>query len=614
MKGSRVSGLWFRILFAALCFFLVSQFSSQQALAAGVVMKDLQLSSKAVKVGDYVDISLDLGFEPAAVASSVYLTLRAVDDGNTYSRAARLEYDEAAKKYVTKFKIEDYHAKGNWKVSEISVFLNGRDYFFKNAELFPGAPEATDLSAGNFYVDPSGYQPQLGAVSIDKNQGSLGDTIKISAAGLNNLGNYDSTRIEAVYRTPSDKLRSFFFSDSFNPQISTISIDQSFETGTWKLDHFVVTDRYNYNYRYVYNSVFYSGENTRDFSNIDFTVGKASGWVEVNGKRYFIDESGNPKVGWFDYDHHRYYFDENGVMVTGWIYVDDKEYYLNKDGKMVAGWNYIEDGMYYFLTTGELVYDWQLIDNKWYFFDEYGTMVTGFAMIGSEFYYFNSDGVMQTGWQQIEGDWYYFNNEGELVTGWVSWNKKWYYLDEQEGYMVTGAHFVGGKLYIFDSNGAMAAGGWKNISGKWYYLNTSGAAAVDWKQVNGKWYYFDPNNGVMATGWKNLYVNQALYSAPSSIKEWYYFGTSGAMTTGWLYQGGKWYYLNKWGGMATGMQIISGTKYYFKTNGAMAANEWVNLGPNNKYWYYYLSSGKQAVGWHTINGKRYYFDKNGVLQ
>ncbi|QCJ44532.1 hypothetical protein FAY30_22910 [Bacillus sp. S3] len=614
VERSRVSGWLFRSLFVALFVLLGSYVASNHALAAGVVVKDLQVYPKEVKVGDSINISLDVGIEPEEVASTVSLTIRADDYGQTYQRAAYLKYDEATKKYVTSLKVEDYHAKGNWKVSEITVHLNGSNYSFKNAELFPGDAAAIDLGAGNFYVDPAGYQPQLGSVSIDKNQVSFGTTLNILATGLNHLGTYDSTKIEAVYRTPQNELRTFRLSDSSNPQVASIMIDHSFATGTWKLDHILVTDRYNANYQFFYNSFYYKEGNTKDFSNLDFTVKAAAGWVVINGERYYYNEAGKPVTGWFTINQKRYYFDESGVMETGWILVDDNEYYLNENGEMVVGWKFIEDGWYYFLPNGVLVYDWQYINHKWYFFDEYGTMVTGFAMINEDVYYFNHDGAMQSGWQLIEGDWYYFKSGGQLVTGWVYWNKNWYYLDNEEGYMVTGSHYIGGQLYIFDKNGVMASDGWKYISGKWYFLHSSGAAAIDWKQVGGKWYYFDRNTGVMATGWKYLSINQTLYLAPPSAKSWYYFNGSGAMTTGWVYLSGKWYFLNHWGGMATGIQFIGGTKYYFKPSGEMAAKEWINLGPNNKYWYYYLASGKQAVGWHVINGKRYYFDKNGVMQ
>ena len=55
----------------------------------------------------------------------------------------------------------------------------------------------------------------------------------------------------------------------------------------------------------------------------------------------------------------------------------------------------------------------------------------------------------------------------------------------------------------------------------------------------------------------------------NNVKNWYYFGADGYMTTGWYQDGGKWYYLHPQadgtrGRMYTGWNQIGNNWYYFR--------------------------------------------------
>ena len=55
----------------------------------------------------------------------------------------------------------------------------------------------------------------------------------------------------------------------------------------------------------------------------------------------------------------------------------------------------------------------------------------------------------------------------------------------------------------------------------------------------------------------------------NNVKNWYYFGADGYMTTGWYQDGGKWYYLHPQadgtrGRMYTGWNQIGKNWYYFR--------------------------------------------------
>ncbi len=84
---------------------------------------------------------------------------------------------------------------------------------------------------------------------------------------------------------------------------------------------------------------------------------------------------GHSNFDWF-------YFDVNGHMATGWIEDNGKKYYLNPES----------DG-----TKGRMITGWQQIDNKWYYFNEVSDGTKGArlsdAWIGN--YYVNTEGVWE---------------------------------------------------------------------------------------------------------------------------------------------------------------------------------------------------------------------------
>ncbi len=57
-----------------------------------------------------------------------------------------------------------------------------------------------------------------------------------------------------------------------------------------------------------------------------------------------------------------------------------------------------------------------------------------------------------TGWKQIDGTWYYFGKDGYMRRGWMQ-DGKWRYYLQDNGSMATGAIWIKGKEYDFDSSG-----------------------------------------------------------------------------------------------------------------------------------------------------------------
>lgn len=188
-----------------------------------------------------------------------------------------------------------------------------------------------------------------------------------------------------------------------------------------------------------------------------------NGWVDTEeGRMYVVDDVA--LTGFQEVDGCRYYFDQSGIMQTGLVKVDGNTYYFGDDG----------------------------------------IMQTGMAEIGGKRYYFNDEGVMQTGMVQVEKSWYYFNKKGVMQTGWKTIKKKKYYFDPESGIRQRGKKTIDGAVYYFDKDGVMATG-WLKVKGKKYYHDPkTGVRIFKSKKIGKYYYYFKPKSGIMKTGWLKL--------------------------------------------------------------------------------------------------------------
>lgn len=200
-----------------------------------------------------------------------------------------------------------------------------------------------------------------------------------------------------------------------------------------------------------------------------------SGWTDAN---HYVDFHGKPVIGWQDIDGHRYYFDETNAMLTGWQTVDGKRRYFTESGPLASGWMELEGERYYFLNTGNTLSGWQTMEG--------GT------------YYFTPQGYALAGWQELEGKRYCFDDLGALITGWLETEEGFYYFDE-DGVLTTGSAFLSGENYLFGEDGKMQTGWVESGEGRRYYA-PNGPQCFGWQTIDGKRYYFD-DSGVMATGW-----------------------------------------------------------------------------------------------------------------
>lgn len=90
------------------------------------------------------------------------------------------------------------------------------------------------------------------------------------------------------------------------------------------------------NWKYMISGIFIKGQ-----------------WLEIGGRWYVFDNSGNMIIGWFKEGKDWYYLnkDDGSMLSSQWINLEDKYYYLTKNGIM-ARHCYIKDNfinLYYWV-------------------------------------------------------------------------------------------------------------------------------------------------------------------------------------------------------------------------------------------------------------------------
>ena len=74
----------------------------------------------------------------------------------------------------------------------------------------------------------------------------------------------------------------------------------------------------------------------------------AEGWTQLAGGRYYLP-GGTLATGWQDIDGKRYHFSSDGLMSIGFVKLESNRYYFDEDGAMVTGAAVIEDRRYLFI-------------------------------------------------------------------------------------------------------------------------------------------------------------------------------------------------------------------------------------------------------------------------
>jgi len=215
----------------------------------------------------------------------------------------------------------------------------------------------------------------------------------------------------------------------------------------------------------------------------------AKGIVKIEGVSYYFDlETGKlqKQAGWLEIDGKRYFVNDQGKLyVNQFISFGSTRYYMGADGSVQKGIVKANDGKYYHMdeTTGKLVRKagWIEVGDKKYFADDQGKLyVNQFISFGKTYYYCGPDAAIIKGKKYpVNGVLYTFDATGvlQITPGWGEYNGNKYYINPSTGFPYKG---------------------WITFGKTAYYANVKGFLVKGWQKIDGYQYYFYPSNYVMA--------------------------------------------------------------------------------------------------------------------
>ncbi len=243
-------------------------------------------------------------------------------------------------------------------------------------------------------------------------------------------------------------------------------------------------------------------------------------------------------TGWKVEGGNTYYY-KKGVKQTGWLNLNGKRYYLNPaaDGKMVTGRKTVGKYYYSFDKSGAMRKSMWVKDTKGnrYYFQANGRGIkSSWFQYKGQYFWFQSNYRMATGLKKIGNSTYYLNPKttkedgvsyriGCRRSGWINLSGKRYYF-KADGTMQTGLLKLSGEKYHFGKNGVMTLGWYTSVNGnKFYFKSPSGVMAVNTTlRISGDTWQFDKR------GW--------------ATKVPYVIGSNGRVE---VWDNGKKYYLEK---------------------------------------------------------------------
>lgn len=181
---------------------------------------------------------------------------------------------------------------------------------------------------------------------------------------------------------------------------------------------------------------------------------------------------------------------------------------------------------------------------------------------------------------------YEIDPEYPLVAGWnqlfcpIKRDIAWYYCNEDLSFR-TGLQTIDGKLYYLYEDGHMAQSEYVLLGDDWSetrFFGSSGALKTGWIRQNiytmghltgETWYYGDPETGYLK---RNEWLEEN--------GRYYYFQGFNMVSSAWIETNGERYYVTNSGAMATSRWIhYQGKDYYVDETGKMLKNQWVG-----QYW------------------------------
>lgn len=280
---------------------------------------------------------------------------------------------------------------------------------------------------------------------------------------------------------------------------------------------------------------------------------------------------------------------------------------------------------------------WKFEDGEWYCYDRSGDVYEDeFCLSNGKEFYVGEDGRMvRSSWVEHEGHWYYINSSGEkAVSQWryitpaedEDAEEEWYYL-QASGKRVEGKKMtINGKMYYFNSEGVMLTGWIQGTDGSWgnadsdevysestFYCNEDGArVGSQWIHTYAPGIDEDEAEDEEQNWYYILSSGKPAVGRQSSIKgQTYFFGTDGAMLSGWVAGSGDVYeeiWTEDGAGTAHSVAAASGKDIYFcgsADDGHARKNSWVKTWGSKDYgygdydtdknWFYLQNNGKLFI-------------------
>lgn len=151
-----------------------------------------------------------------------------------------------------------------------------------------------------------------------------------------------------------------------------------------------------------------------------------------------------------------YYFDSDGTVHTGWLDLNGKRYFFSETGAMLCN-QWIGDK--YLLENGEMARS-QWVANHTAYVNKNGTRTATVKKYRAKFVktkkgtkYRNPDGSFSSKtWQCIKGHWYYFYS-----TGYMAKNKRLgdYYVNKKGRMLINGNVKIGKYRYYYGADGKL---------------------------------------------------------------------------------------------------------------------------------------------------------------
>ena len=158
-----------------------------------------------------------------------------------------------------------------------------------------------------------------------------------------------------------------------------------------------------------------------------------------------------------DIDGQKYYFDETGNKVTGIKTIGTDAYYFNESGVLQSNMQKNQDS-----STGTILYSLKKEDGQVHYYLENGLAFNGMTHLNGKIYYFEN-GVQSFGEKQVNGNWYNFKNDGTLSVGFVNFGSSAKYYDNF-GKRLQGTFKIDKVTYNTDNNGLINKASWNGVS------------------------------------------------------------------------------------------------------------------------------------------------------